>query len=234
MSRNKVSSTAFEALVRQAVIDKCSDELDAIPPQKTLESMFAFSERHETMMRTLFRRDARRERIKRTARAVKRIAASFVIVTAVLSGLLMTNPNVRAAVGDTLVEFFDQFVSIRYQGEQTEDLSAEWEPEYLPEGFLLLETETLAEITTLTYRNEDSVIMTFDYSTSPRNVVYTDSEYVDNTSVYRDGIEYRVFEAESDAFYTKVIWEQGEYYFILISKYNTSELMNTAFSVRKK
>ena len=234
MNRKVIGGAVFEALVRQAVIDNYDRELDDIPPREELESMFSFSDRHEAMMKALFCRDARRVKAKKVADVSKRMAAGFVLAVAVLFGLLMTSTTVRAAVGDTLVEFFDQFVSIRYQGEAEPDLASEWEPEYLPEGFTFQEKETLAAVVALTYRNDNGVIMTLDYSTAPRNVVYSDNEYTGYTSVYRDGTEYRILEAESNDFSTKIMWEEEKYYFILASKHDSDELLNTALSVQKK
>ncbi|MFJ3388649.1 hypothetical protein [Lysinibacillus sp. NPDC086135] len=103
---NKINDSVFEALFRQAIIDEFNEEIDSIPPKEELIKTISFSPEFELRMKRLFAREKRKGYYKKVLFYSKRVAAVFVITTTKIFGMRLFNPEVRAAVKNTVVEWY--------------------------------------------------------------------------------------------------------------------------------
>ena len=132
-----ISEPVFEALFRQAVIDDYIDEIESIPPNEELAKIYSFTPEFELRMQNLFKRIRKKAAIAGIAKHAKRAAAVLLIAATVFFGLLLTQPEVRAAVGNVVVKWFEQFTSITYHSEGAEEHTEtrEMRPTFLPDGY---------------------------------------------------------------------------------------------------
>ena len=164
----KIYDPVFEALFRQAVIDNYTDEINSIPPKEVLAEYIFFSPGFELRMKKLFahyhRKAVKQAFIKYTKTAALILAISF----SFLFALLLTNPDVRATVGNVIVEWFEQFTSITFTSPETggEIINGEvieLRPYYLPEGYIMYSVERLWNVTSIVFSNDERDKIHFIY-----------------------------------------------------------------------
>lgn len=223
-----------EAMLRYAVIENHNREMAELPSDEELAKLYTFSDRHNARMKALFSKEARKAALKAVFKMSKRVAAVLIISIAVLFAALLTNSDVRAAVGRTIVEWFEGFTSFRFQGEETENMDGVWVPEYLPDGFTLTAEYPNDLFTSVEYGDQAGVVIYFDYSSDESFTVSTDNENSDYEIVVHEGIEYHVFTAKSDEYRSKILWKRGSFGFSLVSALNSDELLKMALSVTPK
>jgi len=229
--RNKANQAYSEALLRQAVIENYKRELSAIPSDEQLAQLYAFSKHHETRMRRLFVRERRRTFSRVALFYLKRALAVLLIAVTLVFGLLMLNPNVRAAVRDVIIEWHDKFTSFTFSGEIA-DIAIEWRPIYLPEGFVESEVLKYGAFTDIIYTNHEGVEIRFSFTDAHDGF----SASIDNEnrlieSVEINGIDAFVMTSLSVDVEHGIIWNSGGYFFELWSFLSISELQRIAESV---
>ena len=236
MDAKKIKEEQFEALLRLAVIECFDKEMNAIPPREDLEKMYTFSDRHIRRMKKLFARAKRMEIWKAVRRYSYRVAAAFILTLAMLFGALMFNDNVRAAVQETIIEWFDTFTKFTF-GNGTgsdSDMEQEWSLGFLPDGFVESDAFTWGAGKTTVYTNEKDEILDFSYSPTDGAFIATDNENADYKTLFNNGIEYHIFNSLLEELPSSVIWEYDGFAFTISALLNQDELMEIAISVRKK
>lgn len=153
MNKDQVDDVVFEALFRQAVIDDFNEEIDSIPTNEQLAKIYSFSPEFELRMKKLFTKDRRKDFIKTISLYSRRVASVLIIVLGLLFGTLLFNAEVRAAVGNVLVEWYEKFTSFTFIGDEIIDEKKEWSLNYMPEGYIQENYEVLGRITSIEYRN---------------------------------------------------------------------------------
>lgn len=220
----------FEAMLRQAVRDNIYEEAESVPNDNVLSEMFTISEKHDARMRRLCAREDRRELVHSITRPLKKTAVFLLIVVTILSSALMLNTNVRAAVVEVVVEWYEQFT--RFVGiasdEPTEKTS--WEPSYLPEGYV--EVSRIEDVlSSIIFEDDTSTSLKFTYSIADRSLD-VDNEEAEYTPSKIDGITYYIFDAKDDRKSNRVVWICEGYSFYLSGYLTIDELLETAKSVK--
>jgi len=160
MDKSKTDDAVFEALFKQAVIDKFVEEVESIPPDEELKKTYSFSPQFDLRMKKFFTRVRRKELMKKIARYTRRVAIILLIISTLTFGALLTNPQVRATVGNVIVEWFELFMSITFQREGPHEPEFDWEesadlrPEWLPDGFEIISIETVLNQTAIMISND--------------------------------------------------------------------------------
>lgn len=212
MTDRQVSDSVFEALFRQAVIDNLYDELDSLPSDEELAKQYTFSQRHEERMKKLFARERRNERLRATLKVGKRAAAAIIIAISILFGALMSVPEVRATVVQTVVEWFDEFV--RFTSSAPRAASESLEPTWIPDGFREEFRDEMVMSTVILYQNDDGKIILFDSSLAS-GLLEVDNEYAIYEIIIVDGVEYHILIAIEIDGENSIIWElDGWRYFL--------------------
>lgn len=220
-----------EALLRKAVIEDHMNELDAIPSNDELAAMYTFSTRHEARMRALFKKEERRERWTGFAKVMKRVAILVVIAVTLVFGLLLTNPTVRAAVKETIIEWFEKFTRFSFNSDSPEEAVADWAFGYVPDGYALSDNYELGAAKYKVYKNESLGEITFYCSSADNTSIGVDNEHSVYQMIYEQGIEYHIYEASSDEYQSTVLWTRDGYAMRLRSYCVPDELLRMAQSV---
>ena len=231
MNISQANEAVFEALFRQAVIDNFYEELDSLPPDDELAKQYTFSPAHELRMKKLFARDVRVEHIRATVKWSKRIAAAVVIVVALLFGSLMLVPQVRAIVYQTIIEWYDKFVS--FTSNTPEIDRTNHAPQYIPEGFRETIREDIGSMITIIYTNDDNGVLITFQSSRLANSTAIDNEMMEYEVFPKEGIEYHLFVSTDDSSENTIIWEKSKQRYTIVSIISIDELINMAISVDK-
>lgn len=229
----KIDNTVFEALFRQATIDEYNEEIDLIPPKEELIKTITFSPEFGLKMKKLFAREKRRDYLKKALTYSKRVAAVFVITTTLIFGILLFSPEVRAAVKNTVVEWYDKFTSFIFQGEASDtNKKMEWQPEYLPTGYYENFVEKLGKSTNIEYADPQGNIVYLSYRPEENDTnISVDNESHEIESRIINGQEAYIVKATSEEFENGVIWSMEGYTLSLWSKLSVDELIKIAQSI---
>ena len=230
MDIKSINDSVFEGLFKQAVIDSFLEELDSLPPDEELAKIYVYSPEHEAGMKKLFAREARKERIRKTARRAGKMAAVLAIAVTILFGILMSVPQVRATVIDTIVEWYDKFT--KFTSPAPETIKPNLEPRYIPGGFKEVFRDEVAMSTDIIYENDAGIILVFQYSDA-RNSVSVDNENNHYEILLIDGIEYHIFETIVDRGENTIVWELYGQRNTIFSIISIDELLAVATSIEK-
>lgn len=230
MSSVTNNTAVFEALFRQAVIDNFYDELNSLPTEKDLADQFVFSPSHELRMQRLFARDARRDRIQTAIKWSKRIAAIIVITLALFFGTLMLVPQVRAVVFQTILEWYDKYVT--FTSNVTDAEKSYSEPGYLPENYREVFRDSKDMGTLIVYMNDaDQTVITFQ-SFRVTATTAVDNEMMEYSVAIVNDVEFHIFNMTDDSSENTVVWERNEQRYIITSTISTDELMKIAVTIK--
>lgn len=196
----------------------------------------SFSPEFELKMKKLFVRERRKDFLKKALHYVKRTAAVFVIATTIIFAILLFNPEVRAAVKNTVVEWYDKFTSFIIQGETSHiDEKKEWRPEYLTTGYRENTIEKFGKRTNIEYVNDTGDVIRLSYRPEGNDTNIS----VDNENHRIEGgaineHEAYIVKATNDDFESGVIWSIDGYTFNVWSKLPIDELIKIAQSISNK
>jgi hypothetical protein len=233
----------FEAMLRQAVIKVQMKEMAALPSDEELRETYTFSERHNRRMKKIFAAERRRE-IFVSVRRWSKVAAAIICVTAtVLFGILLTSSEVRAAVRNVFVRFYDGFARIEFIEPELPICSApidspaeinrvatEFTLGFIPEGYELIDSEVLGDGIFNVFMDADGNLLIWDINTTDAAVA-VDTDNTDYRTEAHEGIEYHIFESRSEGYLSTVVWTQDGFVFNLTGLLDIDELMRIAFSV---
>ena len=231
MSNRQASEGIFDALFGQAVIDNFYEELDSLPLDEELAEQYTFSQEHEIRMKKLFAREDRKERLRDAVKWSRRIAAAIAIVVTLLFVSLMTVPQVRAVVFQTLTEWYEKFV--RFTSNAPEAEKTNLEPGYIPEGFVEFEREEIPMITIIEYASSDTGETIKFISSRASGSTSADNEGMVYTVIEVDDIEYHIFTSEDAISEHIIIWDKANQRYTLTSTILVEELLKMANSVNK-
>lgn len=234
MNSNRISDSVFEALFRQAVLDNFDDEINSIPADDILKKTYSFSNEFELRMKKVFAVNRRREVFVRFFYYGRKVAVIIVITFSCIFTLLLSYPEVRAAIGNVLVEWYEQFTTFSFPKETTNNPNIHWIPEYLPDGFTYNEMYEFGETTNIIYTNDAGVeiSITFRPSTNSTNMSI-DNENHDIEECYIGGNNAYTARSKSFDFDNAVIWSMHGYTFDIWSKLSVDELVKVAESIKE-
>jgi len=163
----------------------------------------------------------------------RKIAVVLAIIAALSFGALVAfSPDVRAAISNTTMRWFDGFVN--FIGAEYREVGAEpggWWPHYLPEGFVPQDLFETPDIFSVIFENQDGeeiwlTIIPADMLLA----VNTDGIYY--SEVVIEGITYHHFKAyDEDTFNSTIVWYRDDYSFELFSDIDMYVLQRVALGV---
>lgn len=233
MKAEAVFDDIFEAMLRRAVIENLDREIDTLEDEVKREGPFAFSERHERRMKRLFARTRRREAFTSLSKWSRRVAAVVLIAVTLLFGALMFVPEVRAAVVNTVVVWYEKFTQFIFRSEESAAADAHWEITGLPEGYELSGSEFGEDVSYADYVNlSTSDMILFEYRAGSLSISVNNEEMGYTKSTYK-GVQYHLFVADKPDDFNKLIWENNGYRFNIRSMLGQDELLKIAESIQK-
>ncbi len=228
-----LTDAQFERLFERAVIQNFEDMLDTIPSRAELEKMYTFSQRHNTRMEKLFRLVWQKDMLEKAVHWAQRIAVTAAIIIAIGFGILVTfSPEVRAAVSETIVQWFEgftKFLSSESSGDTLE--SKTLRPQYLPKGFEESETFLDGDFNLIVYTNTGGEEIWFQVMSSDASLSINNDGVIGSMQII-DGIDYYLFESYDGRSDNSIVWYDSGYSFMLLSKSPIETLQAIALSVR--
>ncbi|NLO10475.1 MAG: DUF4367 domain-containing protein [Clostridiales bacterium] len=236
MNIKQLDDSVFEALFRQAVIDEYKEEIESIPQKKELMRIVSLSPEFEIRMKLLFDNDRKRDIYIKFMHYGKRVAVVFLLAVTILSLVLLTNPEVRAAIKNTIIEWYDKYTSIIFHGKEEADNdideTKEFVFEYIPEGFSESWVERLGKITDMEYVNDQGETIYISYwpDTINTNIsIDNENHIIESTTI--SGYEAYTAEATNEDFDNGIIWSMEGYRFNIWSKQPIKELIKIIESI---
>jgi hypothetical protein len=231
MSVSQLSDSVFEALFRQAIIDNIYEEVDSYPPDEELTKMYTFSDAHEKRMKALFARVVRQARFHAVAKWSWRSVAAIMIVATILFGALMFVPQVRAAVVQTLTEWYEKFVRFTSDAPETEKTNLE--PTHIPQGFVEVSREDIPMMLTVIYVNDDSSTTIAFQSFRAADSASVDNEDMNYLLLEIEGVKYHFLISNDGSGKNSIVWDADGQRYTITSTISTDELLKMAISVKK-
>lgn len=233
MDAKQIDDHVFEALFRQAIIDDYTEEIESTPPNEKLREMLSFSAEFELKMKRLLVREQRKETLSKVLKFTKRVAAVFIIVTSISFCMLLFNYEVRAAVKNTVIEWYDKFTTFIFQGEKSNSgQHKEWRPQYIPAGYLEITVEKIGKATDIEYTSDEGNVIHFSYRPKENDTtINVDNENHTIESRTINGYETYIIEAIIDDFENGIIWSTDDYTFNIWSVLPVEELIKVAQSI---
>jgi len=235
MNARESNDVIFEALFRQAVIDDFYEEIDSTPSNEELAKIYKFTPEFEIRMKKLISRELRKTYIVKTLIYARKAASIILIIITLLFGVLLINPEVRAVIVKTIVEWHDKFTSITFNTEISEVQSKKWSPEYLPDGFALNSEEIIGPMISDIYSNEngDSIYFSYLQVNGPTHFSIDNENHKINKTTINEN-EAFLAEASSEIYDNGIVWVANNYTFEIWSKLPINELVKIAKSVSEK
>ena len=228
MSTFKINDSIFEALFRQAIIERVEQEVQALPAEAELTDI-AFSHRHEKRMEKLFSSNLRKSRIAVVVKLARRAAVLVLIVATLLFGVLMTSQDVRAAVVNTVVQWFEQFAL--FTSEQEAEPTAFMLPTYVPDGFVEIERIEMEHSKSIVFVNEyDDMIFFFAQPVS--GVLAVDHEQRGYELIIVNGFNFHTFSADEFGYENTIIWEYSGNRYSIFTSISTDIAIKIALSIQ--
>jgi hypothetical protein len=228
------SDAVFDAVLKEALLLYEQRQSESIPPSAELKGKYPPSERQKARMQKLFDLDRRRDFFKASFAFAKKAAAVFIVASVILSGVLMTSPEVRAAVAETIVKWYGEFVHFVSPNESFHAFDpSDWEFD-APQGFVVAEDTVTpgSRVVVCESENGDDFVLTVS---PPDSNVYVDNENARYESVVRGGITYHVFVSDPKAVTdNRVYWKTQNASFLLLTSLPEESMMEIAQSVREK
>ena len=223
----------FNAILRQAVIKNNNNEIASIPPEDELKRMLTFSDSHNKRMKKLFIADKRREFFTIFYKWSKVAVVAVCISSTLMFSILLTSAEVRKAISNVIVTWFDQFTKFQSEEVGSEFVERDWSLDYLPIGFYLNEEFTGTDSKYFEYVHESGSIIDFGY------IISDDSVSVDNENkkykvIIENDIVYHLFEStliDNEHDFNTIIWDMFGYRFTIAGNYDINELLKIALSV---
>jgi len=228
LDNSQMDDSVFDTLFRQAIVDNFYEELDSLPPDEELSKQYNYSVKHEKRMKQLFEREARKDRLRATLNVGKRLVAIIAIAVSILFGALMSMPQIRAVVVNTIVEWFDEFARFTSNAPVVEPIGMS--PTYIPDGFWEEFRDESYYVTTILYLNESGEIIMFQ-SSRAIGAFYVDNEDATHELRVINGNEYHILAAIELNQENSIIWDVGGWRYLIRSTITVESLQKMAISV---
>ena len=178
---------AFDALLREAAAWRLRQALAALPSEECLRAEYGplhrLDRRVRRSVRALQKAQQRRVLNRTSRRKMRRILLAAALLAALAAGTLAVSAELRLLVKDTLVEWMERNMSIRYEveGHPLTALPEGYAPHYIPEGFVYTEEISFTEQNQilLDYENEAGYFVQIAIRIAENgSIVVTDSEHI--------------------------------------------------------
>lgn len=223
----------FNAILAEALEDCLDDELKKYDEIK-FDRTYEFSPQYKKKRRKIINSVGRKNRIKKykhiAVRSVISIAAAFGLVF----GVLLTQPEVYAAVQNVIRNVFDKYDKYEYVSEEltVENFDDSFRLGYVPDGYLLSDGSYSPAYVSLTYTNENNEIL-FIYGIADSLTASYDNEHNSFETFSADGIEYYYYKSNDKDFYSTLLWYENGYVFSLDAQLSKDEFIKIAENIKK-
>ena len=228
--KSKYEDALQEALLKSAFREAAEQDLAELEEKaKQLDIRYL----SDKQLRALERLERREER-KASARGNGgwRAVAMIAVVFSLMFGLLLTQPTVRASVLDTVVSFFEKYLSFGFGAEEpaVEYALGEYTVTYLPEGYELIDKQEQPHKVKMTFSNGEAELHVILYWTALRQAD-GDNENATVKSVTIGDYDGWLVQA-TDSTFIKLIWGDDHHTFTIQGDLTGKEILKIAENIR--
>jgi hypothetical protein len=234
MNKKQINDVVFEALFRQAFIDEFEEEISSIQSEG-LAYMCEPSPEFQMRMKKLFENDNRKTLIKNFIIHTKKVAVILFIILGCTFATLLLNKEVQATVNKVIIEIYEKFNSIIFQGEQLSLEEKDWTLNYLPKGYALKKYEKLGNVINIEYEDVQGNKIRFSYRPERNSTnISVDNENHEMKEIKILNEKAYLLTAKDNKFDNGIIWNTEKYRFELWGTITIDELKSMAESITKK
>lgn len=134
---------SFDSLLRMAVRETYLQQTNSIPAEDKLDEIIHPSDKFEKKMQAMVRRESRNEKLIYFRKITAKVAVVVLLCISLTFGSLLTAKAVRESVATTILEWHDKFTRIFIETDTQPNKLPEIRFNYIPEGFELVEEESV-------------------------------------------------------------------------------------------
>lgn len=225
----------FDALLKTAFEEYSRAELDKLPSDAELRAMYPPQRKLPKKLRRLEKRYARRE--PAVLFYFKRVCVILLVTLAAGTAILSTQPSVRAAITNTVVNWFEKYVEIIFV-----DNSLEGETEletfktgklqvgYIPEGYEQFDEEESDLMNYKTYYCGGKSFCIDIYKSDGVAPGY-DTEHFECEEGYINGLRAYYFKG-IDQFYNMIVFGNSKYFVSITGELEFDEMVKVAENIK--
>lgn len=228
MTSNQMNEELFDVILKNAFSDSFNRELDAYEAAATELTNMTPSKEHHKIAQKVYKKKMRRN--IGYATILQRTAASILIVFSIWNAVMLCSPSVQAAVVDTIVEFFDKYVSFDFSSKDDNVVVGTHTVGYIPNGYKLIDTITTEGYEKYIFSNGNDNIFLRIMSTGISEVGVDSENRTMRPVEIKDYVAYALLHNDSDES-TVVIWGDENCSFTLTANLSLSQLIKIANSL---
>ena len=227
---NDIENIMLDSMLREAVTANFHAKIKALPSEEEMRKLNPPSPEHVYKMKKLFRWERRHDIAKKLLPMTKAAVLAVCVATSILFSALMFNAQVRAAVRDSIVQFFELFTRIEFtETDKGEKVATDFVLRYIPDGYEQVKSDGHGDTSLTIYGDADDYVIFFNVS--PTDTYAGDTENRDYRTESHNGIEYHIYESHAIDNYSDVVWAQDGYMFSLNGVISIDELLKMAYSL---
>lgn len=235
MGDRSIEDAAFDAMLSQAAKEALPVWLEQMENEYQVFEVTPVSKTLDKKIRSITRKLNNTNKWSTASKTAFRFAAALILVLTIGVGLIVNVEAVRVEVINFLLDWRETHVTLGTATAPTKADTRGWEyaPDYIPEGFELVNVIDLQDVATFEYRSEDGGYLSFGWNDMLSTSISVDTEQRSYTSIILNERPAHLFTAESDEYYSSLYWDDGTMLFGVTSTLPTDEIIRIAESVVK-
>ncbi len=225
-SKNKI----FDVVMTEALKEYMDTELKQMNELAKADTC-EFSDKFKRKVRRIENSIGRADRVKKGGIVILKTLVTAAAVFGIIFGMLLTQPEVFAAVQKTIRTVFGEYDKIEYIDEATAALNDDIRLGYVPEGYYLSKGTYTPIDVVLTYTNRTDDIR-LEYGFANGAVAHIDNEHSEYEQFSSDGIEYHYYKSTVDSYLDILTWDKNGYLFVLTAHLSKDELIKIAENIK--
>ena len=232
--KNELKDKIFDLVLKDALQDSLDKELQEIDEIAANSPLHEFSPQFEKRMKKLINSIDRKDRIKKYKRIVVSTIVSIATAFGLTFGVLLTQPEVSAAVQNVIRTVFDRYDKYDYIGNEltVENFNNNIRFGYIPNGYYLSSGVYSHAVVSLTYIDENGNEIMFDYGIADGTSSIYDNENNSYSKFTINDTEYHYYESNDSDFFDTLVWYKDGYAFSILAHLSKEELVKIAENVK--
>lgn len=228
---NATKNKIFDIILAEA-LEECLDEELKKYDEIKLDKPHEFSKEYKRKMRKIANSVGRKDRIKKYKRIAVRSVISIAAAFGIIFGVLLTQPEVYAAVQNVIRNVFDKYDKYEYVSNELTvgNFDDSFRLGYVPDGYFLSNGVYSPAYVILTYENGNEIIE-LNYGIADDISANYDNEHNLFDKFTIDGIEYYYYKSNDEDFYSTILWYNEGYSFSLNAHLSKEEFVKIAENI---
>lgn len=223
MFKLKIDDAVFDAVLTEAFKETFERDISAIEKKYENKNFNDVKRKKYEKCERRVLRDKERGQSGFYYYAAKTVV-SLLIVFSLNFGLMMAFPSVRAEALNTVVGFFEKYLSFNFSNDSVSPTQVGiYSLGYVPNGYTLTESFETDSISSYTFQNDSGNTFDFNYGPSASYSPQFDTEKATSETISINGTEVYLITNKSDGM-NAAIWSKDDEVFIVKGDLNIKEI----------